>query len=282
MLLSQLNKQIKKLAVSVRARIIIAHKYRKQFDICRQAINLADSFSQDPQKKLAWDEDDDLSKIILVSIARNVHRLESIIILCRRGFAKDAIPLVRSLFEELVDIKYMRADKTRVRDFLDYDVWQRVKLSKIAGAGLVTEAQKEKLEKRRKELLDSWLKIRERFLCGKEKKECNRWTKKDVRQVANEVKLGESYDYIFGYLSHYIHHSAITADEYVLGREGDKVALEVGATEKLVREVLPTASAMFVDLLSQANEEYSLGCDRQLQSLSEDLVKDKERYKTHE
>src|SRR3990167_9002294 len=80
---------------------------------------------------LVWDETDDFSKVIIVTLAKNLHRLQSIKLLCKKGLAKDALVLIRGMFEELVDLKYMAADKSRVRDYVDYDSYTRYKLGKI-------------------------------------------------------------------------------------------------------------------------------------------------------
>jgi hypothetical protein len=231
----------------------------------------------DKTNGLAWDDNNHFSKILLVFLAKNLHRLQSILILCKRGFAKDAIPLLRSMFEELVDLKYMYVDKKRIEDYFNYDTYIRLKLGRILLDHGGKRVDKEKIKARNDELEKEWDKVKNKFI-DKKGKVHRRWTCKGVADVSSEVGLGEAYLYIFGYLSNYIHSNAISANDYVLGRDGNNVVIEIGTSPQLVREVLPTASIFFVDILSIVNEEYKMNLDQDLKSLSDQLTGDKTRY----
>lgn len=259
--------------------IRIRYKNRWQFRIFRRVLNLGLQVMGDKSNGLAWDDNNHFSKILLVFLAKNLHRLQSILILCKRGFAKDVIPLLRSMFEELVDLKYMQADKKRIEDYFNYDTYIRLKLGRTLLAHGGKGVDKEKIGVRNAELEKEWDKVKNKFT-DKKGNVHKRWTCKSVADVSTEVGLGEAYHYIFGYLSNYIHSNPISANDYVLGREGDNVVIEIGASPQLVREVLPTASMFFVDMLSIVNDEYKMRLDDDLKSLADQLTGDKTKYES--
>ena len=82
------------------------------------------------------------------------------------------------------------------------------------------------------------------------------------------------YKIIFGYLSNYIHSNTITANDYVLGisiKSG--VVLEMGTSPDLIEEVLHSTSALFIGVLSIANEEYKMGLEAILKKYSIEIKK---------
>ena len=183
------------------------------------------------------------------------------------------------MFEELVDLKYMQADKKRIEDYFNYDTYIRLKLGRILLVHSGKGVDKQKVKTRNAELEKEWNKVKSKFMDknGKVHKRC---TCKSVADISTEVGLGEAYHYIFRYLSNYIHSSPVSANDYVLGREGDNVVIEIGASPQLIREVLPTASIFFVDMLSIVNDEYEMKLDDKLKSLADRLTGDKTKYES--
>jgi len=224
---------------------------------------------------LIWDEDNHFGKVLIVCLAKNLHRLQSILILCKRGFAKDAIPLLRSMFEELVDLEYMNKNRMKVQDFLDYDYYSRLKLSNILSKIKDERIDSDKMQKRDKELNDDWNNVKKKFTKSNGKIH-ERWTCKNIREISEEIGLGESYLFVFGYLSNYIHSNSISASDYVLGKDkNNKVVLEIGTTPNFVKEVLSTASIFFISILGIIDDEYKMGLEKILKEYVAILKKQK-------
>ncbi len=261
--------------------IRIRHKNRRQFRVFRQVLNLGLKVMGDKNNGLVWDDNNHFSKILLIFLAKNLHRLQSVLILCKKGFAKDAVPLLRVMFEELVDLKYMYADKKRIQDYFDYDTYLRLKLGRTLIDHGGESVDREKVKTRNAELEKEWNKVKSRFTYrthDQKEKVHKRWTCSGVREVSNAVGFGEAYEYIFGHLSHYIHSNPISANNYVLGRDGYNVVIGIGTSPQLVREVLPTASMFFVDMLKIVNDEYKMNLDAELKVLVDQLTSDKKKY----
>ena len=237
----------------------------REFSVMEKTYNLGHQIMRDKSNNLIWDEADHFSKVIIVTLAKNLHRLQSIRLLCKKGLAKDALPLIRSMFEELVDLKYMAADKSRVQNYIDYDTHTRYKLGKILEQYGGEGVDWPRLKKRNPELEREWKKIEHRYTY-KSKDGKNRpfprWTRDSVRQLSESVGLGSMYGYLYGHISNYAHSNPMSADEFVQGKEGDNVVVEVGASEAFVPQVLATSSGMYLDMLRVANEERKMNLDK--------------------
>lgn len=255
--------------------VLIWIRDRREFSVMRQTIRLARKVMKNQDNGLAWEENNHYSKVIIVFLVKNLHRLQSIQLLCRRGLAKDAVPLLRSMFEELADLNYMGADKKRVQDFVDYDTYQRYKIGKNLLTKTSENIDKERVKSRTNTLEQEWNKIKSRFTYkssdGKERI-FQRWTRENVRQICEQVGLGETYDYLFGYLSLYVHSSPISGDDFVLGRSGNTVVLTVGASPVLVAEILATSSGIYLDMLRTADKDFKMNLDESLKPVEATLI----------
>lgn len=239
-------------------KIVVLYKYRKEFLLLHSLEKLFFQLSQGESNTFGWYDNDDFSKVLIISVAKNIHRARSISILCKKGLAKDVIPLMRIIFEELLDLKYMQSDKDLLRDYVDYDVFNRLKLARMIDKDL---SGNERMKDGIKSLEKEWDLHKERFTYtdGQGKKKIhNRWTKMNVADLSNRVGLNEDYKYMFGYLSHYIHSTTISAEDYILGQEGKDVVLEVGDSDRFIVQVLLNASAFFIFILKMIGEEYKI------------------------
>ena len=209
---------------------------------------------------LVWDEDNHYSKVVIVFLIKSLHRLTSIQLLCKKGLAKDAVPLLRAMFEELVDLNYMSRNRERVSDFIEYDTYERYKMGRALLRSNSENIDKARVAARNTELSAQWEAIKHRFTYTANDKEYifRRWTRENVRELSEKVGLGSMYDYLFAHLSTYVHSSPIAADDYVLGRSGDSVVLSVGASPTLVGEVAATSSAIYLDMLRIAHADFNM------------------------
>jgi len=255
--------------------IRIRIKNRREFAVIRKTYRLARKVMRDQNNGLMWDESNNYSKVLIVFLVKNVHRLQSITLLCKRGLAKDAVPLLRGMFEEFIDLRYMSVNKTRVQDFIDYDIYQRYKIGRILINKKDEGIDKNRVTTRNEALKCEWEKIKHRFTYktkNRKEKVYKRWTRGDVRQICNEIGLGDMYDYLFSYLSIYIHSNPITINDFVLGRKGNNIVLEIGASPTLVPEVLATSSGIYLDMLRIADKDFEMGLDKMIKPV-EDILK---------
>ena len=247
----------------------IQWNYRSDFRFYSKTVKLGDViFLSDP---IVWDEGNHFSQMTITFMAKAFHRMRSVKLLCRQGQAKDAALILRSMFEDLVDFKYMHEHKNEIIDFIEYDSYIRLKMGETLLRSGPPTIDRDRVEKRNDELRRQWNRVKHKFSYKDKKGKTrihDRWTKASLRGTAQKVGLDSVYDFLYGYISTSFEHSAsIVGDNYILGRNGDNMTVSVGATEEFVREVLTSARGIFLDMLGIVNEEYKLGFDEKLNRL---------------
>lgn len=258
--------------INIYARIVIRLKYRKGFYVCDRALALGRRMMSDRDKGMAWDHANHFSKVIIFVLAQNIHRLQSIRALSAKGLAKDAIPLIRCMFEDFADVQYMFLHKETVKDFIDYGTYLQLRSAKglmASSANIDKTAIKEKMESLEK----SWGTMKSRFV-RPDGKVHNRWNKKSVAETSREVGLWESYNTAYRYFSGYVHLNALSVNNYVEGMTDDgMVSVSVGTSEFMVEEALHVGAGNFISLLGIANEEHKMGYEKDLEAFGALLQK---------
>lgn len=269
-----LQTHIKRFWNTLTCLIRIQIKYRKAFLTLNKTIRLAEKMIL--SKKIIWDDSDPFSKITISVIAKNLQTAKAVRLLCRMGLGQDALTQLRVMFEALIDFGYMRADKARVKDYTDFDLYYKLKLGRKLDKQKI-EVDQQGWEARQRELETEWNKVRHRFTYQNPKGKdvvFSRWSGKDLRTMAEEINLEKAYDYFYTYASGFVHSMAASANDYVLGREKDSVVVEVGASETMISEALHTDQATLLAFLEIINEEYKVGFDKEINDLSPNIKKD--------
>ncbi len=119
---------------------VLYHKYEKFFDAnCFLHRNLLEILKESEAKIRT---NDDVKRAINSSFSICFKTYTSILLLCRKGFAPAAGILTRSLFENVIDIKWIlnKDQKERARKFLNYSIIIKKKLyEKYAQQETLTE-----------------------------------------------------------------------------------------------------------------------------------------------
>ena len=263
-----LQTHIKRAWNTITCLVHIQWKYRRVFSLLGRTIRLSEKMIL--SKKIVWDDADPFSKITISSISKNLQTAKAVRLLCRMGLGQDALTQLRVMFESLIDFRYMQIDKKRVKDYTDFDLYYKLKLGRKLDRYKV-RVEQEKWEARQKELETEWNKVKFRFTYRNSKGRevvYSRWSGKDLRTMAEEIDLGKAYDYFYTYASGFVHSMAASANDYVLGRDGDSVVVEVGASETMISEALHTDQATLLAILEIINDEYKVGFDEEIKKLS--------------
>jgi hypothetical protein len=202
-------------------------------------------------------------------MAIGLTRLRSIHSLCKGGLGKDALILLRVLLEDTVTFNYIHNDKRRVKDFIDFDHYQRLRLVRNISTKHIEN--KEKFDARTDELKQLWGSVKDRFL-NKEGRIFDTWSGKNLRVMAQEVGGEEVYDLLYRYASDYVHLNSITLNSYVVSRDSKGVTVEIGTSHYLVPEVIITTCVIMVDsIIKTINDEYRVGFDSEIVSVSKEI-----------
>ena len=250
----------------------ISWKYRHYFSTCRKTIKLAErTLMSEP---VAWRQGNNFLILSICVLAMTLTRMRSIYSLCKNGLAKDAVILLRVLFEDIVNFNFMDNDKKRIQDFMDYDSCQRLKLGKMVSSSKKIK-DLDKFEERKTELEEIWSKVKHKYtyIDKKGRKKIFRtWSRKSLEDMAKELNAEETYNYLYRYLSMYVHLTPLTFNDYILGRNKKNVVVEIGLSERFIPEVLSTSSVLVIDMLVRViNEQYSLGLSEEIEELVEEI-----------
>lgn len=223
-------------------------------------------------------------RIFLFFMTRIIKTFSAVLALCKEGYGQDASPLLRTLLEILISIRYIvcnpeEADQKAVR-FVDYKwvIFRKHLLeSKIAPAGDSAE-----------DLLSHSAMITEKFQAFKKKynvtsdKALVTWSGKSTRDMAKlaDKKLLKEYESAFRLDSRFSHPSIIGDKEYLDYQGSDLVfsfqPSDSGIAGSLKRAMgyLTLALTLF-DSLFDLNGTSRLGCFR---SRTEEIFK-MEKYR---
>lgn len=257
----------------------IAESFARDFDMLKRVKALSERVLT--QNAIVWHEEDDFSKTTILFTAKTVCRVQSIELLCKRGFAQDAILLLRAMLEDLITFKYIKKDKTRVKDFVDFDNLERLRLGEaiLATPELLSGHTLEKARRRQEELQNVWSSMKSRFT--RRGRTFTRFSGKRLKEMCETESDKKHYDFFYGYFSKYVHPSLLTADEYVLGIKGNEVVTQAGPNSRMVSEVLWSTTTYFMQLLGLISDEYNMGFSAELLEMDKEFAERKALQRSH-
>lgn len=258
---------MRRFLTDIYARFIIRIKYRKGFASCDKVLTLGRKIMSSHDKGMVWDHADDFSKVLILALAQNIHRLQSIRGLAAMGLAKDAIPLIRSMFEDFANMHYMYTKKESVKDFIDYGIFLQIRSAEgLLASGATFD--RSAVEQKMKSLNEQWQLVRGRFLTKKGGIH-ERWNKKSLADTCKEVDLWEVYNTSYRYFSGYVHLNSLNVNNYVEGLTDDgMISVTIGTSEAMVNEALHVGAGTFIGLLGIASDEHKMGFENELEKVS--------------
>lgn len=272
--------KIKRISVQ----LIIFLKYRKLFKIFKKTKRLLGKIHR--KQKVAYDESNDFSKILIFFVAKIGTTTEAIHLLCKKGFGKDALVLLRTVFESFANFKYMHENKKEVQKFLLYELYEKKRMCRSLLDLETIPVNKQKITKQMTQLECEWRKVKHNFEYQdkKGKKQImNSWSGKNLASICDKIGMKEEYDMLYRYASLNTNPTTSNALAYILGVTPNKknITLEIGMSQKLVKQVLSSTTEYFLLFLQIINEEYNLEFKDDIKLLLENLKKTTKKHKTH-
>lgn len=211
--------------------------------------------------KIIWDENDDSLKLCICVSAMTLTRITSINHLCLQGLGKDATVLLRVMFEDLVNFLYMHEAPNLIRDFIDYDSYQKLKMSELINKDSINDMQT--FEKTQTEFKVQWEQVKHRYSDPK-----RNWRGKPLSNICDDLELKSQYNHLYKYLSYFVHLTSFSFNEYILGRDKKGVLVEIGASTAFIEEVLVSTASICFDMLAKPiDEKYNTGFTTEITKL---------------
>ncbi len=127
--------------------------------------------------------------------------------LIKKGYGVDAMIIVRSMLNNLINCKWIMSSKqkTKAKNFIKYNFVLRKRFLDIAKEYPKQKSHFLKILTEEKEIISSYKKVEELFT-----KDINKWSGISIKRMAKEANLGWDYDFIYN-LASSLEHSDITS-----------------------------------------------------------------------
>jgi hypothetical protein len=205
--------------------------------------------------------------ITLFFFIKSWRTFQSIRLLCSKKLSEDADILLRSLFEVVVNLKYISMDwQKRIELFIGYDYVQRQKLLdklKTLGDPLADKILQSSPEVVR-EVLNVYSKLRDDY------PNMLRWSNKSIEAMAKDVGLEKHY-IIYRVLSDHVHPSPRATLKYFSQGPAGIVVGPSPSDDDIARH-LHTTCVYFLIICDHANELFALGFDGRIKEINGQLL----------
>lgn len=198
---------------------------------------------------------------VLRHIAKIVsNSLGALITLVLNGYGNDAMKIARGMFEGAVTVGYLKGHPEQVEDYLDFH-WIRQKrlydYMKKSDPDLLQRVSPEKIAEMKRQLAV----VAPRFT-GSRGKLRNSWSKVKLRQMAEEVGLGDLYPTFYSFASS-MHH--IDIGGLFSQAEDETLDVDVAPSDKWLGDALIIGHNTVLHVLHDYNEVAQLGFDKELE-----------------
>lgn len=215
----------------------------------------------DQEKKLTGPKD----AIVSFSLGKAFKTQGAILTLCESGYGEDATILVRTLFEIMVNIAYIRLDNTdeRAYRYLAYDWVLRKKMFDYASN------KPEIVEKfnERKDIVDVKAIIKEvieqeKIVQDKYKYHHNRWSNDDIARMAELAGRSDAYNTVYRLECQFSHSLVRALNDYTKDSSEGGIVFNVGVTKNWVEENLVATFDFLSNIFENFNRQFNINNDK--------------------
>lgn len=215
----------------------------------------------DQEKKLTGPKD----AIVSFSLGKAFKTQGAILTLCESGYGEDATILVRTLFEIMVNIAYIRLDNTdeRAYRYLAYDWVLRKKMFDYASN------KPEIVEKfnERKDIVDVKAIIKEvieqeKIVQDKYKYHHNRWSNDDIARMAELAGRSDAYNTVYRLECQFSHSLVRALNDYTKDSSEGGIVFNVGVTKNWVEENLVATFDFLSNIFENFNRQFNISNDK--------------------
>jgi hypothetical protein len=213
----------------------------------------------------------DLETAAYVIFGKGFKTFHSVRILCLHGCGADALALCGSLFENLVDLLYIRQDPHRARNYLTFEqVDKYYQAKKVLGRPDLPEEKKETYEGYLHELtpqVQEFLSMFPLQSCWcKPVRKNSKVAKVNLRDRAEAVGFGVEYATLYYIFCGHKHTVPAAASGFMF-QHGEGVDVIVGPNVKGVHAAALHSAIYFLDLCGVFQDVYGLGIETEVEIL---------------
>lgn len=229
------------------------HKaYRVDFKTNDDLLDIGDRIRKKPPRR----DVGDLRRATLnYLLSKSRDTYQSMQVLCKTGFGRDALILTRSLFENLIIILYMFEDEKKTEERITEWILCGERKRKILLDAIEREPTdffniKGKWLQKKPEIQRSYKQLPERI------RKRQSWIDKGYEQLAGKIGLEAEYIY-YRSLCDLAHSTSASAKGYVKV-EKNRVMIRVGPGKKAIPNALVFSHRYFLMILNKVNSVFNL------------------------
>jgi len=243
----------------------IKSKYKALLSFNQELRNLADKILEKDQK-IVGPRDFFTS----FAIGKGYKTLGAILLLAKQGYGEDAVILTRSLFDLLINLLYIQADRTdkRAYRYFQYDWILRKKMFDYA---LNKPEVMEKMNKRANNPKLNDVTIKEVEEQAKLAQQLNHYTKtgwsdKTLFDMAEEVGRSDAYKSVYRLQCQLDHNATRSVNEYSKQTQVG-IEIQIGQSENWIEESLVIAFDFYYHILVAFNSHFKTGFEEKIGDL---------------
>ena len=207
-------------------------------------------------------------KVVLAAMVRSRRAFESFRLLLKQGLYEDAIVVLRSIFELVVHLKYIKADPiARAKRFLSY--WFLMARRLEEGMKEAFKGAPEWLSEDQKALLNTKVAALKGTYADK-----NSWSDSRLRDMAKKVGMEFNYKILYRIHCQFVHPSPHMISLYLKKNGKGELSLESAPSLVPGRCTVPMMEACgySIEIMKMGNEVLNLGGGACLEALQKDYA----------
>jgi hypothetical protein len=186
-------------------------------------------------------------QIALFHYIRAIYLQDTIAKLCMEGFANEAMIILRSFLNLLINLKWVTSDnyKYRMERFSDFEVvYKKLAIKNIIKYGSISKQLGDTEASPHDEAFE---KVKAKYSL-KTYRDFTNWSGKSIREMAKEVCLENDYHVIYAGLSEIEHTCPASVRSYLDDSEKGITSIKVGGRDEGIALVMLTSIEYFIDV----------------------------------
>lgn len=223
----------------------------------------------DHSKKVYHDKEVVAHALITALHTKAYTTFHAILVLCEEGFDRDALAMVRNLLEILITILYILKDDPEKRAI--YYACEEFRKSAAYIAASKKHFQQKNTDELKKNVDEKMDQLRPEYSQYIDDLNTSRnpFRKIRIKDMAEQVGMNMIYDFLYSYLSEFVHPNMIGLKSYTAGKSEESFTVKPGRGYEKLDDALKYACRFYLDILRAWNHCNKLNKEEVIKELED-------------
>lgn len=249
----------------------IKSKYKTLLSFNQELRSLADKMLDAPRKMVGPRD-----MFAAFAIGKGYKTHGAVLLLCKQGYGEDASILNRSLFDLLINLLFIKADKTdeRAYRYFCYDWILRKKMFNYAqGKQLIMDKIQERVNSPKpNDTTINEVEEQAKLVQQKYNYSNSGWSDKTLFEMAKEVGRFDAYKTVYSLQCQLDHNASRSMNEYAKQDSEGGITFDIGQSENWVEESLVVAFDFYYSILVAFNSHFKASFESKISDLENRYV----------